>query len=74
MTKKLPFFLIVFAFVSLAFFQYGKSYDDKTTHPGLTDEMVDFYNSSFPDKLSVEEKEWIVQGAIDEDIPPPASF
>ncbi|MBI5913326.1 lamin tail domain-containing protein [Candidatus Azambacteria bacterium] len=70
MTKKISFFLIVFAFISLVFFQQGRGYDDKTTHPGLTDEMVDFYNASFDAKLTSEEKEWIVQGAIDEDIPP----
>ena len=48
----------------------SKSYNDKTTHPGLTDEIVDFYNLSFDDKLTPEEKEWIVQGSIDEDTPP----
>lgn len=50
--------------------QNSKSYDDQTTHPGLTDEIVDFYNLSFDDQLTSQEKEWIVQGAIDEDTPP----
>src|SRR3989338_8897554 len=66
---KLGILLFIFAGVFL-FSQISKSYDDKTTHPGLTDEIVDFYNLSFGDKLTNEEKEWIVQGAIDEDTPP----
>src|SRR3989344_1282397 len=70
MKKKIFIFLIVSVFISLAFFQQGKGYDDKTTHPGLTNEIVDFYNASFDVKLTSEEKEWIVQGSIDEDIPP----
>jgi hypothetical protein len=50
--------------------QHGKGYDDQTTHPALTDEIVDFYNLSFSDKLTDEEKEWIVEGSINEDTPP----
>src|SRR3990167_1180562 len=51
--------------------QISKSYDDKTTHPGLTDEIVDFYNLSYSnEQLTSEEKEWIVQGSMDEDTPP----
>ena len=47
------------------------AYDDQTTHPALTDEIVDFYNLSFSDKkLTAEQKEWIVEGAILEDTPP----
>lgn len=64
------FFIIAFIAVGIFFFQNSQSYDDKTTHPALTDEIVDFYNASFPNKLTAEEKEWIVQGAIDEDLPP----
>ena len=59
--------LIIFLF---AFSQVGRSYDDKTTHPGLTDEIVDFYNLSLADQISGEEKEWIVRGSIEEDTPP----
>ncbi|MEK7066823.1 MAG: lamin tail domain-containing protein [Patescibacteria group bacterium] len=68
------FFISVIPFLILLglFFisQNSRSYDDKTTHPALTDEIVDFYNLSFDDKLTSEEKEWIVQGSIDEDTPP----
>lgn len=44
------------------------AYDDDTTHPALTDEVVDFYNLLHPDKpLTAEQKEWIVAGSINED-------
>lgn len=44
------------------------SYDENTTHPGLTSEIVEFYNASFPKRaISAEEKKWIVQGSMDED-------
>jgi hypothetical protein len=45
------------------------AYDDKTTHPALTDEVVDFYNL-FYEPLTSEKKEWIVSGAMSEDTPP----
>lgn len=70
MKRKLLLSILLFLFGFFVFSQQGKGYDDKTTHPGLTDEMVDFYNVSFPQKLTAEEKEWIVQGSIDEDMPP----
>ncbi len=66
MFKKLLFSLIIFI---VLFFNYSNNnsfaYDDKTTHPGLTDEIVDFYNLSFNDKLTPEEKEWIAQSSIE---------
>lgn len=44
------------------------AYDQQNTHPALTDEIVDFYNLNFPDKkINKEEKQWLTQGAIDED-------
>lgn len=44
------------------------AYDNDTTHPALTDEVVDFYNLLHPDKpLTAEQKEWIVAGSINED-------
>lgn len=47
------------------------AYDDQTTHPALTDEIVDFYNLSFSEKqLTNQEKEWVIKGAMDEDTPP----
>lgn len=61
---------IILATVFLYSSYNSLSYDEKTTHPALTDEIADFYNLSFDSKLTSEEKEWIVQGSIDEDLPP----
>jgi hypothetical protein len=46
------------------------AYDNETTHPALTNEAVDFYNLNFDQKLTSEEKEWIIQGSILEDTVP----
>jgi len=46
------------------------AYDDKTTHPALTSEVVDFYNLNFNQRITTEEKEWIISGSILEDTPP----
>jgi len=72
MLKKIYFWILSCSLIIilLAFSQTGKSYDDQTTHPGLTDEIVDFYNLSLDDQISGEEKEWIVRGSIEEDTPP----
>src|SRR3989344_977128 len=44
------------------------AYNQDKTHPALTDEIVDFYNLNFPDKkLTNQEKQWLIQGAIEED-------
>ncbi|MDO8516391.1 MAG: hypothetical protein Q7S28_04015, partial [bacterium] len=62
MPRKTGIISLVFAFLLLAP-NKTLAYDDKTTHPALTDEIVDFYNlthSGAP--LSSEQKEWLVQG------------
>ncbi|MBI4114440.1 MAG: lamin tail domain-containing protein [Candidatus Niyogibacteria bacterium] len=47
-------------------FVYGYSSD--TTHPALTDEIVDFFNIHHPEyKLSNTAKELVVKGSVDED-------
>jgi len=47
------------------------AYNQNTTHPALTDEIVDFYNlSGVGRNISPEEKAWIVEGSILEDTPP----
>ncbi|HRR45738.1 MAG TPA: lamin tail domain-containing protein [Candidatus Paceibacterota bacterium] len=57
-------FILFFSFVSLPSF----AYDSKTTHPKLTDLTVDYFNQVFPNrKLSSQEKNWLIQGAIEED-------
>src|SRR3989338_205672 len=50
----------------LPFFTFG--YDDKTTHPALTQEIVKFFNASYPEKqINNTDAEKIIQGSIDED-------
>ncbi|MEK7148978.1 MAG: hypothetical protein AAB796_01075, partial [Patescibacteria group bacterium] len=47
---------------------FALAYDQFTTHPALTSEIVKFYNYSFPNiKLLDEDKSLIMQGSIDED-------
>lgn len=63
----LPILIVIFA-NSAAF---ALAYDDNTTHPALTQEIIEFYNLSFPtDPITPEEAEWIIQGSILEDTPP----
>ncbi len=47
---------------------FVSGYDDKTTHPVLTQEIVNFYNLTSPNKLPSDETEKIIQGSIDEDL------
>src|SRR3989344_9197438 len=57
------------ALLSVFFFAFSAlGYSQNTTHPALTDEIVDFYNASFPDnKITYEEKSWLIKGTVDED-------
>ncbi len=60
MLKKLLFYLILIIALILNYSNNNSfAYDDQTTHLALTDEIADFYNLSFNDKLTQEEKEWI---------------
>jgi hypothetical protein len=69
MLFRLILFLIFF--ISLgALPQALFGWDDQTTHPALTDEAVEFYNSYFGDKLTSKQKSWLIQGSIAEDTPP----
>ncbi len=63
-------FILFFAISSVFMARAVFAYDNQTTHPALTDEAIDFYNAFFDKKITPEEKEWLVQGSIDEDIPP----
>ena len=63
--------LILASIILTAPFASVFAYDDQTTHPALTQEIVDFYNAKIPsDQITPEEKEWIIQGSILEDTPP----
>jgi hypothetical protein len=50
--------------------QGSYAFAPETTHAGLTQEMVAFYEEVFGERLTDEEKELIIQASIDEDIPP----
>ncbi|MBI4919703.1 lamin tail domain-containing protein [Candidatus Azambacteria bacterium] len=56
--------------VSVLFSGAAFAYDDKTVHPALTREAVDFYELSTGKKFTDEQKQWIIQGSIDEDFAP----
>ncbi|MDP3726135.1 MAG: hypothetical protein Q8R36_02970, partial [bacterium] len=48
------------------FFVYA--YDDKTTHPALTNETVKFFNNKYPElQLADKDKSILTKGSIDED-------
>lgn len=69
--RKLVKFVIFNLFMAIAILPFfANAYSDKTTHPALTDEVVDLFNYYYPNlKLIDAEKEIIKQGSIDEDIP-----
>ncbi|MDD5032549.1 MAG: right-handed parallel beta-helix repeat-containing protein [Candidatus Pacebacteria bacterium] len=67
MKKAILLFII---FSPLLFSRAVFAYNDTNTHPALTDETIDFYNSISENKLTDEEKEWIISGAEGEDTPP----
>ncbi|HXF44464.1 MAG TPA: lamin tail domain-containing protein [Candidatus Paceibacterota bacterium] len=67
MFKKLLFCLLILVLIVFSPVKVF-AYHPDTTHAALTDEIVDFYNYLHPDnQISNEEKEWIVQGSINED-------
>lgn len=49
-------------------FNFTFAYSENTTHPGLTDEIIDLFNLYYPElKISDEYKELAKNGSIDED-------
>ncbi len=71
--KSIARFCAVLVLTLLCFFSFQNTnaYDEHTTHPALTGQIVDFYNLLHPGApFTSEEKEWIVQGSILEDTPP----
>jgi len=64
-------FLILIIVGSLGFTtQTVFAWNDETTHPALTNNVIDFYNLNSETKITDEEKEWIIKGSIEEDTPP----
>lgn len=64
------FFIFIFALGLVFPSRDVFGYEDKTTHPALTNEAIDFYNLNFSQKITSEEKEWLISGSILEDTPP----
>lgn len=67
--------LITFSVFVLVSFMFSTritfAYDEKTTHPALTNEIVDFYNLTHPGReLTSEERGWLIEGSRLEDTPP----
>lgn len=54
-------------FICLIFPLVSFAYNDETTHPGITEQVVEFYNLNNDSKISSTDKELIIQGSIDED-------
>jgi hypothetical protein len=54
-------------FIGLIFPLVSFGYDDQTTHPGITEQVVEFFNLNNEVKISSADKELIIQGSIDED-------
>lgn len=46
------------------------AYEPTQTHAGLTEQVVEFYLLQFGDKITTEQKELIITGAMEEDTPP----
>ena len=62
--------ILLICFTPLSLF----AYDDQTTHPALTGEIVDEFNSFQTDKISDANKGLVVEGSIDEDYPQTTSL
>ena len=68
--KKIPTVFILFLFFYCFIFHQTLAYAPFPTHANLTDIAVEFYNQNTQlNKISSEEKKWIIQGSIDEDTP-----
>lgn len=66
--RKVHFLILALSFL-LPF--YAEAYDDLTTHPALTQEVISFYNATHSNQeLSREKTEWIILGSKEEDVVP----
>ena len=62
--------LFIFLFCNLVFLpNFVLAYSPQTTHAGLTEQAVEFYNFNNNVKINSSDKELIIKGAIDEDNP-----
>ena len=62
---------VLFVLGFILFFHTASAYDSKTTHPALTNEIIDFYNLTHKgSELTNEEGSWLIEGSRLEDTPP----
>ncbi len=62
---------IVILLACLLFSSPAHAYNDRSTHPALTQEIIRLYNQNNPQgSITSEEMEWIIQGSVLEDTPP----
>lgn len=60
--------ILLFGALLVAMPFFISAYDDDTTHPALTQEIIKFFNIKFPEKnISDADAEHVIQGSIDED-------
>jgi len=48
---------------------FSSAYIPETTHAGLTDQIIEFYNMNFSENFTDVQKELIIKGSTDEDYP-----
>ncbi len=65
--KRIKNLIVGGALIGALFVTKASAYDAVNTHPALTNEIVNFYNLNFSQKLSDQDKSWIIQGSTDED-------
>jgi hypothetical protein len=66
MKKIIIFFSLLIASTIIP--NISTAYDAPTTHAGITEQVIEFYNLNNNIKISSVDKELIIQGSIDEDI------
>lgn len=64
------FISCIVVFGGLFFYHHSFAYYESTTHPALSQEIVDFYNGVGSASLTPQQKEWIIQGSMLEDTDP----
>ena len=65
--KRIKNLIVGGALIGAFFITNVSAYNQEFTHPALTDEIVDFYNLNFSQKLNSQDKKSLIKGSIDED-------
>ena len=62
-------FLFFTLFFCILFFKPVYAWDTNISHPNLTSLAVDLYNQNHDAKITDEQKRWMMEGALEEDMP-----